>query len=152
MSIYNFKSNKLSLLDIGARGGVGWPWNTAEHTLDIVLVEPDPVEARALEKQGQGKVIPYALWSEDAELTLNVNRSPGTSSVFEANMSFLQQFDKCKNFETNDRVVIKAKTIDSLSKDNKIDSIDFVKIDVQGGELAILQGGENFFKKKYSRA
>ncbi len=30
---------------------------------------------------------------------------------------------------------------------NEIDSVDFVKIDVQGGELAILQGGEKFFKE-----
>jgi hypothetical protein len=44
------------------------PWRTAPNNiLDVVLVEPDPVEAKILEKQGQGKVIPYALWSEETE-------------------------------------------------------------------------------------
>ena len=138
----------ICLLDIGARGGVGWPWNTAQsNSLDIVLVEPDPVEAKALEKQGQGKVIPYALWSEETELTLNINNSPGTSSVFESNMPFLQQFDDSQRFEAKDRVTIQTKTIDGLAGNNEIELVDFVKIDVQGGELAILHGGENFFKR-----
>ena len=138
----------IRLLDIGARDGVGWPWCTAPNNiLDVILVEPDPVEAKALEKQGQGKVIPYALWNKETELTLNINNSPGTSSVFESNMPFLQQFDDAQRFIAKDKITIKTKTIDGLAKNNEISTIDFVKIDVQGGELAILQGGENFFKK-----
>ena len=43
MSIFNFKSNKLSLLDIGARGGISWPWNAVQRDmLNVILVEPDP--------------------------------------------------------------------------------------------------------------
>mgnify|MGYP000403184147 CR=1 FL=1 len=148
MSIYNFKSNKFSLLDIGARGGIGWPWNSVQNDmLDVILVEPDPVEAEVLAKQGQGKVIPYALWSEETELTLNINHSPGTSSAFKANMSFLQQFQDVQRFVATSTIVIEAKTIDGLAKNNEINSVDFVKIDVQGGELAVLQGGEKFFKE-----
>jgi len=30
MLTHNFKSNKLSLLDIGARDGIGWPWNAVQ--------------------------------------------------------------------------------------------------------------------------
>jgi FkbM family methyltransferase len=136
------------LLDIGARDGIGWPWRTAPNNiLDVVLVEPDPVEAKILEKQGQGKVIPYALWSEETELTLNINNSPGTSSVFESNMSFLQQFGDAQRFIAKDKINIKTKTIDGLAQNNEISVVDFVKIDVQGGELAILQGGESFFKQ-----
>ncbi len=138
----------ICLLDIGARDGVGWPWCTAPNNiLDVILVEPDPVEAKALEKQGQGKIIPYALWNTETELMLNINNSPGTSSVFEANMPFLQQFDDAQRFMAKDKIIMRAKTVDGLAKNNEISVIDFVKIDVQGGELAILQGGESFFKE-----
>jgi FkbM family methyltransferase len=138
----------ISLLDIGARDGVGWPWCTAPNNiLDVILVEPDPVEAKALEKQCQGRVIPYALWNEETELTLNINNSPGTSSVFESNIPFLQQFDDAQRFIVKDKITMRTKTVDGLVKNNEINIIDFVKIDVQGGELAILQGGENFFKE-----
>jgi len=139
--------NKVALLDIGARDGIGWPWIAVKsNSLDVILVEPDPVEAKVLEGKNQGKVLPYALWSEETELTLNINNSPGTSSVFEANMPFLQQFEDVQRFEVKDKVFIKTKTIDGLAQSNEINSVDFVKIDVQGGELAILQGGEKFFK------
>lgn len=138
----------ICLLDIGARGGVGWPWNTApKNTLDIILVEPDPTEVDVLKKQTQGKVIPYALWNKEVELTLNINNSPGTSSVFESNMSFLQQFDDAQRFMVKDKITMKTKTVDGLAKNNEISVIDFVKIDVQGGELAILQGGKSFFEQ-----
>ncbi len=139
--------SKITLLDIGARDGMGWPWNAIQdNVLNVILVEPDPVEAEALEKQGQGKVVPYALWNKETELTLNINHSPGTSSVFESNMPFLQQFDDAKRFIAKDKITMRARTVDGLDKNNEISVIDFVKIDVQGGELAILQGGEKFFK------
>jgi len=141
-------NNQISLLDIGARDNIGWPWNAMQNDiLDVILVEPDPVEAETLKKQGRGRVIPCALWSKETELTLNINNSPGTSSVFESNMPFLQQFEDANRFEAKKRIVIKTKTIDGLAKNNEINSVDFVKIDVQGGEFAILQGGEDFFKQ-----
>ncbi len=140
--------SKIVLLDIGARDGIGWPWSAIQdNILNVILVEPDPVEAKALEIRGQGEVIPYALWNKETELILNINNSPGTSSVLESNMSFLQQFDDVQRFIAKDKITIKTKTVDGLAKNNEISAIDFVKIDVQGGELAILQGGENFFKE-----
>jgi hypothetical protein len=41
----------LALLDIGARGGVEWPWNhmSRDH-LEAVFVEPDPTEAALLQQ------------------------------------------------------------------------------------------------------
>ena len=147
MLIHNFKDNKLSLLDIGARDGIGWPWDAVQREmLNVILVEPDPIEAKVLEDQKQGRVLPYALWDKETELTLNINNSPGTSSVFEANMPFLEQFEDAQRFKVKEKITIKTKTIDGLARSNEIDSVDFVKMDVQGGELAILQGGEEFFK------
>jgi len=44
MLIRNFNSDKLSLLDIGARDGIGWPWDTVQRDmLNVILVEPDPI-------------------------------------------------------------------------------------------------------------
>jgi len=147
MLIHNFKDNKLSLLDVGARDGIGWPWDAVQREmLNVILVEPDPIEAKVLEDQKQGRVLPYALWDKETELTLNINNSPGTSSVFEANMPFLLQFEDAQRFQVKEKITIKTKTIDGLVLSNEIDSVDFVKMDVQGGELAILQGGEKFFK------
>lgn len=138
---------KISLLDIGARGGIGWPWSSAKsESINVILVEPDPEEVDLLRAHNQYEVLPYALWNEEGELLLNINNSPGSSSVFTSNMDFLNQFDDSNRFKAKDKIIINTRTIDSLANEHELINVDFAKIDVQGAELAILQGGENFFK------
>jgi hypothetical protein len=46
---------KLSLLDMGARFGVGYPWNNAKiENLNVILVEPDPEEVELLSQHHKG--------------------------------------------------------------------------------------------------
>ena len=47
----------------------------------------------------------------------------------------------------NKRIEITLNTIDHYCKDNNIESIDFIKIDVEGYELSVLKGGMDFFSK-----
>ena len=138
---------KLSLLDVGARDGIGYPWNTAKRdSINVILVEPDPEEVDLLRKHNQAEILPYALWSEEADLVLNINNSAGTSSVFEPNMSFLKNFDDSHRFEAKEKITISTKSIDGLADNAKLPDIDFMKIDVQGAELEVLKGGVNYLK------
>ena len=147
-SLHNIKLPRLiSVLDIGARDGIGWPWNSAKpEAINSILVEPDPDEIKELQKRHQGEILPYALWSEESELTLNINHSPGTSSVFDANQAFLQQFADNTRFNAKNKIKINTKTIDGLVSQGGLTTIDFIKIDVQGAELDILKGGVNYLK------
>lgn len=136
---------RLSLLDIGARGGMQWPWDCVDSKLlSVVLVEPDPIEADRLQHElnaTQGVVLPFALWREGKTLILNLNRSPGTSSIYLPNRQFLDQFPEANRFDVLETIDISAVTIDSLASSSQIPPVDFAKIDVQGAELAILEGG-----------
>ena len=76
-------------------------------------------------------------------MILNLNRSPGTSSIYLPNREFIDQFPEASRFDTLDKLGIKAKTIDGLSSSGQMPQVDFAKIDVQGAELAILEGGQN---------
>jgi FkbM family methyltransferase len=138
---------RLSLLDIGARGGIQWPWDRVDSKLlSVVLVEPDPVEAEKLQRElnaTDGVVLPFALWREEKTLTLNLNRSPATSSVYPPNRQLLDQFPEANRFDILKTIDISAVTIDSLASADRIPHVDFAKIDVQGAELAILEGGRN---------
>jgi len=145
-------SRPFGLLDIGARGGLQSPWDTIPAKyLRTTLVEPDPNEAAQLrrdwEEAGCGAVLQTALWSEEKMLKLNVNQSPGTSSVFPSNFSLLDQFPDSQRYKTISTFDVPAKTVDGIAAANGLDHIDFAKIDAQGAELAILQGGVEYFTR-----
>ena len=59
-------------------------------------------------------------------------------------MDFLKKFDNSDEFKTKNKIKILTKTIDELSLQGKISDIDFIKIDTQGGELNVLEGGKLF--------
>jgi FkbM family methyltransferase len=147
----NNKTSKLYLLDIGARGGMQWPWTLIdENNLSTILVEPDPEEAANLknsfkDSKREVNILSIALWSEKVRMRLKLTKSPGASSVFEPNIDFLKQFPDIKRFEIDKNIEFDATTIDSLVDSGDIKTIDFAKIDVQGAELAILKGGESHF-------
>ena len=84
-------NKKLSLLDVGARDGIGYPWNTAKSgNLNVILVEPDPQEAELLRKYHQGDILPYALWSKETELEININSNLPANSFVVTNSTLWQ--------------------------------------------------------------
>ena len=137
----------LTLLDVGARGGAQWPWHgLGPEAVEVILVEADPIEAerlmKALPAVGRA-VLPVALWRDERTLPLFLNSSPGTSSVFPANWDLINQFPEAERFQPLSTVEIHTRTIDGLITAGEMPAVDFVKIDVQGAELAILEGGRS---------
>jgi len=142
------------ILDIGARGGLIEPWKSVPcELIKTTLVEPDPIEAERLIKalsknqNSEADVLQYALWSSNTELFLNINRSEGTSSILNPNRSFLKSFPESERFDTLRRLPIRAVSVDYLAEQKQLIETDFLKIDIQGAELNVLNGGISFFKK-----
>ena len=141
---------KLALLDVGARGGIQWPFDHVDRKLlSVVMVEPDPVEAARLKKSFEAvgdTILESALWRDEEVLSLNITRSAGASSVFQPNRKFLDQFPESDRFDVLQSPDIAARTIDGLHFANQIPCVDFAKIDAQGAELAIIEGGKQFLE------
>ncbi len=138
------------LLDVGARGGTQWPWTELpSNSFSLTFVEPDPQEAARLRAtDNPNAVVEAALWSTSKKLSLNLNFSPGTSSVFAPNHRFLEQFPESSRFQQKQSISLKTTTINQLAEVGVLTRTDFAKIDVQGAELEILKGGEEYFKKQ----
>lgn len=147
----NVLSRRFSLIDIGARDGLQYPWDGLKRELlTVTFVEPDPVEAERLQNtiiDDETSVLPFALWKERADVTFHITRSPGVSSVYLPNRPFLDQFPEAERFDIVNSLLVTTSTIDELAESGKLREIDFAKIDVQGAELAILEGGEEYFAK-----
>ena len=76
-------------------------------------------------------IVPKALWGKKSEMFF-VNT--GTTSVL-----------------TNDwqegAISVESITIDEFVDENKINRLDFIKLDVEGSELEVLKGGERSIRK-----
>lgn len=148
-AIYQAQSGKrMNILDVGARGGIQWPWNSVPcELIQVALVEPDPIEAERLTKRWASthsvEVLPFALWSQSIELTININRSAGTSSIFNPNRDFLNQFPDSERFDVLQQLPISAVSLDHLVTKQLLTPPDFMKIDIQGAELEVLKGGRS---------
>jgi len=137
----------LTLLDIGAAGGVQPRWKQITHKTAYVGFEPDARSNLDIAKAGKDfasyRLIPAAVWNHDGELSIQLCRKPQVSSHFAPNTEFLRKFPKPERFDVLDSATVHANRLDTLN----IDACDFIKLDIQGGELAALQGGEALLGK-----
>lgn len=100
--------------------------------------EPNPAMYEALLNDPHPGMafLPYAL-GDGGEATLHICSAPGMTSIFEPDLDFLAHFH---GFSEWSQVVakerLKTRRLDDISE---VQEIDFIKLDVQGSELIILE-------------
>ena len=138
-----FKSlpNGLTLLDIGAAGGIQPRWEKVCEYLNFIGVEPDSRSNTELSnnKFRDAKILNTFAWSEETEIEFNLCKKPMNSSAYKPNCELLDQFQNAQRFDVIKKEVVNAKP---LSKEIGNLKIDFIKLDIQGGELNALRGLE----------
>lgn len=91
------------------------------------------------------RYLPYAV-GDGGTHTLRICRGSGMTSLFEPDPDTLDVFEILKPYgEVIERVSLPTQRLDDVTE---IDSLDFLKIDIQGGELAVFEGG----RKKLAHA
>ena len=102
--------------------------------------EPQQAALRELErKKGPNeRYLPYAV-GDGAAHTLNMCRAPGMTSLLQPDPKTLDLFGALKPLaEVIERIPVQTRTLDEIAE---VERLDFLKIDIQGGELAVFQGG-----------
>ncbi|MEX0895760.1 MAG: FkbM family methyltransferase [Patescibacteria group bacterium] len=144
-----------TILDVGA--------NTGEFSLEahrcfpgakIIACEPHPQTVQKLRKNLRGKKVKILnlglskktgsakLWDFADSAPLKATQP--TSTLASVHKTVINQFHQQQAQAFN----IKVSTIDQIVKDHKLRSIDLLKIDAEGNELAILQGAATTLKLK----
>ena len=122
---------KIDFLDIGSRGGIeGW-LKIIEKNLDIVKEIEADMGIAAFNKKIKGVDF------------FSTKQDPGESSLFEPNK-------KLSIYEgQSSRLDFQKKTINTNTLDNLFlkKNIDLIKIDTQGSEYEIIEGGLNFIRQ-----
>jgi FkbM family methyltransferase len=141
MSLPDFDG--VTLIDIGAAGGIEPRWRHLSRYLNFIGFEPDVRSRESLMKKKSAcknyVIHPFAIWSTSGAIDINFTRKPEVSSFFEPKTNFLQNFPKSDRFNRENIVNIECKTLDSLA----IKAPDFIKCDIQGAELEALRGAQN---------
>lgn len=138
--IFDFLPNGLTLLDIGAAGGIEPRWKNVSKYLNYIGVEPDERSNKGLENQQIFKsveILNSFAWSEETKIEFNLCRKPMVSSAYLPNRELLDQFPDSQRFDVIKKEILRA---EPLSKDEAVQNIDFIKLDIQGGELNALKG------------
>ncbi len=149
------QSDPFTILDIGGRYASLPEFRGIEQLCNVVAFEPDQAEAARLEQASETMsyqnytCFPYALSDVTGDLPIYVTRNPACSSIYPANTPELIGFQSLLSVtETIRKESCPAVRLDDFLQENSVPSIDYVNLDVQGGEIRVIEGGYNTFKEQ----
>jgi len=147
IDILDFLSNEgvplpeIRIVDVGAMD-VGenelWSRLVSGGTASLIGFEPNPAECEKLNSANRAncRFLPHAL-GDGAAHTLYIGKEPMTSSIFPPDPEVMQRFHNLWELsETVDEEPIDTVRLDDLPEARPA---DFIKLDVQGAELLILE-------------
>ena len=136
-------------VDIGAF--VGEYVRIFDETFQIPLIyaiEPQADRAAILRElpltNARLEVLPYALWNEPGEMTLRLNSNPSSASLLPCHELQIQSFPIVREIG---EVQVKAARLDDLIPHDQLAGDVIIKIDAQGAEDKIIEGGLKTFSK-----
>ncbi|MFC1521971.1 FkbM family methyltransferase [Elusimicrobiota bacterium] len=146
-----FSSNKLAVVDVGARFGAQEHWSAYDdNQISMIGFEPDEKECEELNKQQAGKgsrrYFPVALNSYKGKRTFYVYAFSSSSSFYRPNNALVSRFPDIANLAVEKTIEINTVDLDSFAKEHDIKYVDFMKLDVEGAELDVLKGAESLLK------
>ena len=92
------------------------------------------------------KFYPYALGDKKEKRKFYETNHPMCSSLYEPNEKLIKLYNNLSVANLKRITEVNTIDLDSFIKKEKINSIDFIKIDIQGAELDVLKGAEKSLK------
>jgi FkbM family methyltransferase len=114
--------------------------------IELVGFEPDPDQYRALVALNRRRAtyLPHAI-GDGAGGVLHICKAPGMTSLLEPDMEILRHFHGFADWGTVLRTVpVQTEKLDDIAE---AESADYLKMDLQGGELGVLRGAAKILQK-----
>lgn len=133
-----------TLVDIGARYGVDNRWFLLGDRLAVIGFEPDQEECSRLTLSTNVRrsvFLPTMLSNQADKVEFHICRSTGNSSCYIPNSLFLNRFPQAGRFDVLEKHEVTVDALDNILNAWDEYPVDFIKLDVQGFERNILEGG-----------
>jgi len=141
-----FRTDPLVILDVGARGGFESFWTELyADQVSFIGFEPDKEECEKLNHNldKNSRVYPVALHKDKKERLFYQTAFPDSSGFYRANDAVVNRFLDYISLKVMDTKEVITEDMDSFAREHAIERIDFIKLDVEGAELDVLEGAEN---------
>jgi FkbM family methyltransferase len=138
-----FRDDPVIVLDVGARAGVGPEWAVFGDQLRAYAFEPDEAECQRLAANAPSNVtyIPRALGRQLGRRALYHTALADSVGLYRTNQKYLDRFLNRDNGMLVAESTVDVSSLDETLTEFGVPAIDFIKLDVEGAELEILQGG-----------
>ncbi len=139
-----------AVVDVGARGGFEGHWSFYGDQIKLIGFEPDIEECERLNQRTsltENRYFPIALHQNRGKRPFYVTAYLPASGFYQPDMKFWRRFPDEKNLTLNKIVEVDTIDLDTVAIENRLGSIDFIKLDVEGAELDVLKGAEKTLKK-----
>lgn len=137
------------LCDVGVRGGIPERWKPFGRSLHVMGFEPDETEVQRLESLQAKELFSASYYNlavtrGPAEIEIYQTNALVMSSPYPPNMAILEKFSAWAPslFEVTEVVSVPGTSLDDFFATRTTTMPDFVKLDIQGGELDALMGAE----------
>jgi FkbM family methyltransferase len=133
----------LTVMDIGGAMGADERWNLLRDQCRFMFFEPDDRSQDGLVTgAGRDVVVPVGLGGADGERTLYLTEGPFASSLYRPNEVVLKPFAVWPWYRPAGQASVPVKTLDGVLAERSGWTPDFIKVDVEGADLEVLQAGE----------
>lgn len=139
-----FRKQPFTVVDVGARGGIASYWSVFADDLRIVGFDLDPQECRRLNAiDPRTRYLPFALDRRKGRRAVYVANHAASSSFYRSDPVYFGRYTASQNATVLSEQTLETTTLSSALASIGLTAADFIKVDAEGAELEILQGGED---------
>lgn len=146
-----YQENPFGFMDVGGRGGAHPIIEGLGNLAKITSFDADPAAyAESPDHKGQDTaskrfvIHPYALGRAPGKATLHITDNPAASSLLSPSKHYVERYRVTPAKPTGRTLDVSLQSLDNLMLDAKAEiswmDAELIKLDVQGGELDVLQG------------